>query len=650
MKRIVYIILPFVVISVVLFLLLFNPQTPECQHKWKQEYLSDAQYHWQECSECGALTDKIYHTCSEWIINTDSTCVGVGSKCQKCTQCDSVVSTEVIEKKQHDMTEWAEKSPADCENAQILERHCKNCLTNQQTMQGAGALDHAESDWLTCYDNNKNETGYEEKICLNCKKQLNYKNKEYTAIFDSNGGSVVDSIKGVFDGLISKPANPQKQGFTFAGWYIDNNTFENEFFTLSNGTVAKMPIGGITVYAKWEQVEDNTFTENQVIYRDLGNGEYELVGGLLPNINSEKYKIVSVADNAFMEWQKGTQYEIFPPFFTITIPATVKTIGVNAFNNALLLDVSFEVCSKLEYIGDNAFAGNWLANNILRLPEGLKSIGNNAFEAGNSNYSEIKVVYLPSTLQSVGQDVFKNQQNLNKIICASEKLTNNEYINGLLGQCEIQNCENGVFVWVEDILFWKSNADNFARLVYYNPSGKYTTYIDKDIEGYYEIVTLPKFDYNYIIESYAFYNLTKVHRIEFADDANIIKIEFSAFGDFKQGDGLPHSIGDMISKNWSDYPNFIFSSKIKWQNIELEQDWLYLDNGTNQFNIFCSVSVKGDNSGEVEIFLRILSDSLSIKKENGQFGVKVDSMAYLTSPNPNKDDYKFAQLIVGSID
>ena len=152
------------------------------------------------------------------------------------------------------------------------------------------------------------------------------------------------------------------------------------------------------------------------------------------------------------------------------------------------------------------------------------------------------------------------------------------------------------------------------------------------------------------VESYAFYNLTKVHRIEFPDDANIDKIEFSAFGDFSEGDGVPHSIGDLISQNWSEYPNFIFSSKINWEVVSLEQDWLYLDNGTKEFNIFCSVGVIGDNSTEIEKFLKVLNDSLSIKKENGQFGVKVDSTAYVTSPHPNKDDYKFAQLIVGSID
>jgi uncharacterized repeat protein (TIGR02543 family) len=68
----------------------------------------------------------------------------------------------------------------------------------------------------------------------------------YTVTFDSNGGSLVTAISGISSGsTISLPGNPTKDAYTFAGWFKDNNTFQNEF------TSSTAIIADITVYAKW---------------------------------------------------------------------------------------------------------------------------------------------------------------------------------------------------------------------------------------------------------------------------------------------------------------------------------------------------------------------------------------------------------------
>jgi uncharacterized repeat protein (TIGR02543 family) len=75
----------------------------------------------------------------------------------------------------------------------------------------------------------------------------------YTVSFNSNGGTVVSSIVGISSGAtIELPISPTKENHTFAGWFFDNETFQNQF-------TATTPVtGNITIYAKWESIVPNT--------------------------------------------------------------------------------------------------------------------------------------------------------------------------------------------------------------------------------------------------------------------------------------------------------------------------------------------------------------------------------------------------------
>jgi len=66
-----------------------------------------------------------------------------------------------------------------------------------------------------------------------------------TISFQSNGGSRVED-QTVFKGRpVRRPADPSKPGYNFAAWYLDNNTFENEW------NFATIPEAEMTLYAKW---------------------------------------------------------------------------------------------------------------------------------------------------------------------------------------------------------------------------------------------------------------------------------------------------------------------------------------------------------------------------------------------------------------
>ncbi|MDR2827940.1 MAG: InlB B-repeat-containing protein, partial [Acholeplasmatales bacterium] len=68
--------------------------------------------------------------------------------------------------------------------------------------------------------------------------------------FDSNGGTYVETINDVPGSLVTFPTDPTKNGYTFAGWYFDDNTFllplEEPYSVMPNQTV--------NLYANWSIV------------------------------------------------------------------------------------------------------------------------------------------------------------------------------------------------------------------------------------------------------------------------------------------------------------------------------------------------------------------------------------------------------------
>ena len=76
--------------------------------------------------------------------------------------------------------------------------------------------------------------------------KLYYDRDTYTVSFDSNGGSSVSDINGVrYETTISEPVNPSKIGYTFLGWYADEDLNIVWDFSTDPVTEAK------TLYASW---------------------------------------------------------------------------------------------------------------------------------------------------------------------------------------------------------------------------------------------------------------------------------------------------------------------------------------------------------------------------------------------------------------
>ncbi len=91
--------------------------------------------------------------------------------------------------------------------------------------------------------------------------------------FNSWGGSAVAQITGGSGAAITWPANPEKQGYTFEGWYTDLS-----LQTAYTGSTTVMPtfstgVKGMTLYAKWKPAMVSYTVEH---YQQELNGAYTL--------------------------------------------------------------------------------------------------------------------------------------------------------------------------------------------------------------------------------------------------------------------------------------------------------------------------------------------------------------------------------------
>ena len=88
-----------------------------------------------------------------------------------------------------------------------------------------------------------------------------------TVAFDTNGGTAVTSLTVAKDGTAIQPTNPTRPGYTFGGWYTDNNTFAKAFLFTTPITAS------ITLYAKWTVNSSTTYT---VTFKD-GSNTYKTI-------------------------------------------------------------------------------------------------------------------------------------------------------------------------------------------------------------------------------------------------------------------------------------------------------------------------------------------------------------------------------------
>lgn len=73
------------------------------------------------------------------------------------------------------------------------------------------------------------------------------KHAGFVVKFDSSGGSLVPQREALYADILSEPETPQREAFTFTGWYRDSECTDRWDF--ENDTVTE----SMTLYAGWKK-------------------------------------------------------------------------------------------------------------------------------------------------------------------------------------------------------------------------------------------------------------------------------------------------------------------------------------------------------------------------------------------------------------
>ena len=128
--------------------------------------------------------------------------------------------------------------------------------------------------------------------------------EKVTVTFNTNGGSELDVVESASGLAIEVPTQPTKEGYRFDGYYLDNETFLNDF-EFSNGVTENT-----VVYVKWVKVwtvtiYPNNGDENPTIVVVDDGSEYEIPSFINSGSDFEGWYTTSSFD-ASSKYTSGT--------------------------------------------------------------------------------------------------------------------------------------------------------------------------------------------------------------------------------------------------------------------------------------------------------------------------------------------------------
>ena len=137
--------------------------------------------------------------------------------------------------------------------------------------------------------------------------------QKFTVTFDNNGGEGIIRVVVEKDTVLEKPEDPTKEGFKFAGWYVDAGLTKLYNF---NTLVTK----SFTLYAKW--VEENAQVEFPFADVEETDWYYEAV-----KFAFEKKLVNGVSDKEFAPDEKVTRASLIAILYRLEgEPATNRSI------------------------------------------------------------------------------------------------------------------------------------------------------------------------------------------------------------------------------------------------------------------------------------------------------------------------------------
>ena len=185
-----------------------------------------------------------------------------------------------------------------------------------------------------------------------------------TVLFDSNGGSAIDSQVVAELNVPDEPEDPTREGYTFSGWFTDNGTFLNEYDFLTSITE------DTALYAKWVV---NTYTLQFVDHDDsvLQTADYDFDADLSGVTAPED---PTRTGYTFVEWDSSVPATM--PANDITITATYSineyTITFDSNEGSAVTTITQDYATTVEEPTDPTRDGydftGWFSDEALTTP------------------------------------------------------------------------------------------------------------------------------------------------------------------------------------------------------------------------------------------------------------------------------------------
>ena len=267
---------------------------------------------------------------------------------------------------------------------------------------------------------------------------------KYTVNFNTLGGSEIAPVRIVEGGQVAIPTAPTKTGFTFAGWYKDEDC--TQVYDFETPVTAEF-----TLYAKWNVLTYNvTFDtcgygelpSQQIYYGgkinepSMWRSGYEIEGWYLDSEYHEKFDfdtriesnlklyvkwVIDITYDCEFELRHGSNSDDYFVLKRYSGGATEIEIP-----NTPAVHVG---SSPITAIGNNAFE-NCQTLTKVTLTENINSIGNNAFD----NCENLEMIDKLDTVNYIGSEAFKNCTSLTKIVIPSSV--------GFIGAGAFDGCTN----------------------------------------------------------------------------------------------------------------------------------------------------------------------------------------------------------------
>lgn len=212
-----------------------------------------------------------------------------------------------------------------------------------------------------------------------------------TIQFDTMGGSFVPGTYSAPGALVAMPEEPEKEDYTFKGWYLDRECTDMWLFP-----VDKVPAGGMTLYAGWN------YTPKDMKY--VRNGE----GVTLTDYSGDK-SVLEIPEELNGYTVTGIGKEALNEKVTVVhIPACVTDISSTAFRWAEnLTTITVDEGNTAYYAKDGVlYAAD---GTLVCYPRGRTAVsftpGEGTFAIGDHAFYDvdgINKLVIPSSVKSMG--------------------------------------------------------------------------------------------------------------------------------------------------------------------------------------------------------------------------------------------------------